>query len=199
MEPLRDEVEQVVLMDPRETENTKPLEETTPISIHPEYPDRHVMIGTELAQEQRNALVEFLKRNFDVFAWSQGDVPGIDPQVAMHKLQVNTANPPVRQKRRKFAPERLRVIDEEVAKLIRAKVIKEAHYPEWLANVVVAPKKGGKWRVCVDYTDLNKACPKDSFPLPKIDLIVDAHLNTSFLASWMPSQDTIRSRCFLPT
>ena len=65
MEPLRDEVEQVVLMDPREIENTKPLEETTPISIHPEYPDRHVMIGTELTEELRSALVEFLKRNFD--------------------------------------------------------------------------------------------------------------------------------------
>ena len=70
MESLRDEVEQVVLIDPRETKNTQPLEETIPISIHPEYPDRHVMIGTELAEEQSNALVEFLKRNFDVFAWS---------------------------------------------------------------------------------------------------------------------------------
>ena len=68
MEPLRDEVEQVILLDPREIENTKPLEETTPISIHPEYPDRHVMIGTELTNELRCALVEFLKRNFDVFA-----------------------------------------------------------------------------------------------------------------------------------
>ena len=61
----------------------------------------------------------------------------------MHKLYTNPGHPPVRQKRRKFAPERLRVIDEEVTKLVKAKVIKEAHYPEWLANVVVAPKKGG--------------------------------------------------------
>ncbi|GFZ00544.1 hypothetical protein Acr_14g0001790 [Actinidia rufa] len=174
VETLRDEMEQLILEDPRETENTKPLEEVTPISIHPNYPERQVMIGTELIDELRIALTDFLKRNSDVFAWSQGDVPGIDPEVAMHKLFTKPDCSPVRQKRRKFAPERLKVIEEEISKLIKAKVVREAHYPDWLANVVVAPKKGEKWRVCVDFTDLNKACPKDSFPLPKIDLIVDA-------------------------
>ncbi|GFZ17254.1 hypothetical protein Acr_26g0005240 [Actinidia rufa] len=171
---LRDEIEQLILEDPRETENTKPLEEVVPISIHTNYPNRQVMIGTELTDELRLALTDFLKKNSDVFAWSQGDVPGIDPEVAMHKLFTRPEYSPVRQKRRKFAPERLKVIEDEISKLIRANVVREAHYPDWLANVVVAPKKGGKWRVCVDFTDLNKACPKDSFPLPKIDLIVDA-------------------------
>ncbi|GFZ06759.1 hypothetical protein Acr_18g0009290 [Actinidia rufa] len=61
-----------------------------------------------------------------------------------------------------------------MAKLIKANVIRESHYPDWLANIVVAPQKGGKWRVCVYFTDLNKAYPKDSFSLPKIDLIIDA-------------------------
>ena len=92
----------------------------------------------------------------------------------MHKLFTDPKHSPVRQKRRKFVPERLKVIEDEVDKLIRANVVWEAHYPDWLANVVVAPQKGEKWRVYVDFTDLNKACPKDSFPLPKIDLIVDA-------------------------
>ena len=58
-------------------------------------------------------------------------------------------------------------------KLLKAGFIREVKYPEWLANVVVVPKKGGKWRVCVDYTNLNDACPKDSFPLPRIDQIVE--------------------------
>ncbi|GFS45972.1 hypothetical protein Acr_00g0099270 [Actinidia rufa] len=146
-EMLRDEVEQLTLADPRETNNTKPLEEVVPISIHPDYPNRHIMIGTELTDELRFALVNFLKKNYDVFAWSQGDVPGIDPEIAMHKLFTNPESSPVRQKRRKFAPERLKVIEDEVDKLIRANVVREAHYPDWLANVVVAPKKGGKWRL----------------------------------------------------
>ena len=100
------------------------------------------MIGTELTDELRSVLMEFLKKNFDVFAWSQGVVACIDSQVTMHKLFTNPEHPLVHQKRRKFAPECLKVIEEEVAKLIKASVIKEAHYPEWLANVVVAPKKG---------------------------------------------------------
>ena len=54
-------------------------------------------------------------------------------------------------------------------KLLEAEFIREIKYSEWLANVVVVPKKGGKWRVCMDYTDLNEACPEDSFPLPRID------------------------------
>ena len=68
--------------------------------------------------------------------------------------------------------------------LVEGNFIKEVKYPEWLANVVVVPKKGGKWGVCVDYTNLNKACPKDNFPLPRIDQIIDViagHEILSFL------------------
>ena len=88
----------------------------------------------------------------------------------------------VRQKRRKFASKCLKVIEDEVSKLIKAGVIRKFHYSDWLVNVVVAPKKGGKWRVCVDFIDLKKACPKDSFLLPKIILIVDATSKYEFLS-----------------
>ena len=99
---------------------------------------------------------------------------GIDPSITTHCLQVDPSFPPVRQKRRKFAEERNQAIDEEVTRLLRIGAIKEVQYPEWLANVVVVKKKNGKWRVCIDFTDLNKACPKDSFPLPHIDVLVDS-------------------------
>ena len=82
-----------------------------------------------------------MKKNYDVFVWSQDDVPRIDPQVAVHKLFTNPNHSLVRQKRKKFTPKRLKVIKEEVAKLIKANVIREFHYLDWLANVVVAPKK----------------------------------------------------------
>ncbi|GFY87150.1 hypothetical protein Acr_05g0007890 [Actinidia rufa] len=140
---LRDEIEQLILEDPRETENTKPLEEVVPISIHPNYPDRQVMIGTELTDELRTALIDFLKKNFDVFAWSQGDVPGIDPKVAMHKLFTKPEYSPVRQKRRKFAPERLKVIEDEVNKLIKANVVREATIRIGSPTSSSPPKKGG--------------------------------------------------------
>ena len=73
---------------------------------------------------------------------------------------------------------------EEVSKLKKAGAIKEVFYPEWLANTVMVKKKNGKWRVCVDFTDLNKACPKDPFPMPRIDRLVDStigHPRMSFL------------------
>jgi hypothetical protein len=62
----------------------------------------------------------------------------------------------------------------EVEKLLKAQFIEEVYYPDWLANVVLVKKSNGKWRMCVDFTDLNKACPKDSFPLPRIDALVDS-------------------------
>ena len=63
---------------------------------------------------------------------------------------------------------------DEVNKLLIANFIWEVHYPEWLANVVMVKKATGKWRMCVDFTDLNQACPKDSFPFPRIDQLVDS-------------------------
>ena len=99
---------------------------------------------------------------------------GIDPDIVVHRLQVDPDHPPVKQKRHKFALERNKVINEEVQKLLDIGSVREVHYHDWLANVVIVRKKNGKWRVYIDFTDLNKACPKDSFPLPHIDILVDA-------------------------
>ncbi|KAJ9552165.1 hypothetical protein OSB04_016210 [Centaurea solstitialis] len=110
----------------------------------------------------------------DCFAWSHEDMVGIDPDIISHKLNVDPSFKPIKQKRRKFAPERNKVINDEVDNLLKTGKIREVKYPDWLANVVVVQKKNGKWRVCIDFTDLNKACPKDPFPLPHIDAMVDA-------------------------
>ncbi|KAJ9558912.1 hypothetical protein OSB04_013526 [Centaurea solstitialis] len=89
--------------------------------------------------------------------------------IISHKLNVDSTFKPIKQKRRKFAPERNKVINDDIDNLLKAGKIREVKYPDWLANVVVIQKKNGKWRVCIDFTDLNKACPKDPFPLPHID------------------------------
>ena len=112
---------------------------------------------------------------------------GISPTHASHRLNVAPSAKPVRQKVRRFHPDRHLVIQTEVNNLLQNRFIRAVKYLEWLANVVVVLKKGNKWRVCVDYTDLNDACPKDSFPLPRIDQIVDAsagHGMLSFLDSF---------------
>ena len=100
-------------------------------------------------------------------------MPGIDPSVIVHRLNVNPASSPIRQKKRVFTQERDKVIVEKVRKLLEADFIREVYYPDWLVNIVMVKKAKRKWRMCVDFTDLNRACPKDSYPLPRIDTLVD--------------------------
>ncbi|KAL5572615.1 hypothetical protein UlMin_022212 [Ulmus minor] len=119
-------------------------------------------------------MIAFLREHRDVFAWSHEDMPGIDPSIIVHRLNIDPNFKPVKQKRRTFNAERYMAINTEVDKLLKAKFIEEANYLDWIANVVLVKKANGNWRVCVDFTDLNCACPNDSFPLPKIDQLVDA-------------------------
>ena len=108
----------------------------------------------------------------------------MDPEFICHHLNVNPLVTPKKQLPRRPSKEHAEAVREEVAKLKQVGAIKEVFYPEWLANTVVVKKKSGKWRVCVDFIDLNKAYPKDPFPMPKIDQLVDAtvgHPRMSFL------------------
>ena len=102
------------------------------------------------------------------------DMPGIDREIITHRLNVLIGDKGKIQKRRSFNPERYLAINEEVEKLITAKFVREAKFPNWVSNVVMVKKSNGKCRICIDYTDLNKACPKDCFPLPRIDQLVDS-------------------------
>jgi hypothetical protein len=99
-------------------------------------------------------------------------MPGIPREVAEHALEIRASSKPVKQRLRRLDKEKCKVIGEEIHKLLKAGFIKVVHHPEWLANPVLVKKKNGKWRMCVDYTSLNKACPKVPFPLPHIDQIV---------------------------
>ena len=92
----------------------------------------------------------------------------------VHKLNVSPSFPPIRQKNRVFAQEWDKAIAKEVRKLQEAKFIGEVYYPDWLANVVMVKKANGIWRMFVDFSDLNKVCPKDSYPLLHINILVDS-------------------------
>ncbi len=147
----------------------EPLEKLNAIVLDDEHPEKSTRIGANLPLQTRESIVHFLKNNKDVFAWSHEDMSGIDPSIISHKLNVNPCLRPIKQKRRIFAPERNNAIMEEVDKLLTANFIREVFYLDWLANVVMVKKSKGKWRMCIDFTDLNKACLKNSFPLPRID------------------------------
>ena len=162
-------------LDMRDEVNTQPepLEDMEPVSMDDD-PEHLTYIGVKLAEYLRRLFTRFLRQNKDVFAWKQVDMGGIDPTIITHRLNVSPSFKPIKQKRRSFTPERQKAINEVVNKLLQAGAIREVEYPEWLANVVLVKKANDKWRLCIDFTDVNKACPKDSFPLPRIDLIVDA-------------------------
>ncbi|XP_068504586.1 uncharacterized protein [Phaseolus vulgaris] len=164
---------------------TAPAEEATPIQDNnrdqqaTNVVDRNIggktfKLGRLLSQEEQEAVAEVISRHLDAFAWSASDMPDIDPDFLCHHLSMDATVRPVRQRRRKFNEKRQLVVREETQKLLRAGHIREIQYPEWLANVVLVKKANGKWRMCVDFTDLNKACPKDSYPLPSFDALVDS-------------------------
>jgi hypothetical protein len=94
-------------------------------------------------------------------------------EVAEHALKIRLGSKPVKQRLHHFDEEKCRAIGEEITRLLVARFIKEVYHPKWLANPGLVRKKSRKWRMCVDYTSLNKACPKDLFPLPHIDQVVD--------------------------
>ena len=133
---------------------------------------------------EKHALIEFLRDNVDVFTWDACEAPGINPDFICHHLNVNPTITPRKQPPKRSSKDHYETVKEEVTKLKRTEAIKEVFYPEWLANTVVVKKKNSKWRVYVDFTDLNKTCLKDPFPLPQIDQLVDAtvgHPSMSFL------------------
>ena len=121
-------------------------------------------LGRSLEGEAQYQIAKVIERHLDPFAWSASDMPGIDLDFLCHHLAMDPQVRPVRQRRRKFNEERRQAIRDETQKLLAAGHIREVQYPEWLANVVLVKKSNGKWRMCVDFTDLNKACPKDSYP-----------------------------------
>ena len=146
--------------------------------------ERFFQIETQLPSQEKEKLIEFLKRNMDVFTWSAYKAPGVDLNFICHHLNINPSVTPKKQPPRCSSKDHSVIVRDEVIKLKQTRAIKEVFYPEWLANTVVVKNKNGKCQVCVAFIDLNKVCPKDHFPIPQIDQPVDAtvsHHRMSFL------------------
>ncbi|GJV81105.1 reverse transcriptase domain-containing protein [Tanacetum coccineum] len=144
------------------------------VAIHPDYPEQEVSIGGSLSDTGRAAVCALLQRNLDIFAWEPKHMTGVPRSITEHKLKIRQGYSPVRQKKRGQAPERTKAILEEVHKLVEAGIMREVYYHDWLSNPVMVKKSDGSWRMCVDFTDLNKACPQDCYPLPEIDWKVES-------------------------
>ncbi|GKD91820.1 reverse transcriptase domain-containing protein [Tanacetum coccineum] len=150
------------------------VEERIKVAINPEYPEQTILIGSTLTKEGQNKLCDLLQRNLDVFAWKHTDMTSVPRHIAEHRLNVREGCSSARQKKRGQAADRNQAIQEEVEKLVAAGIMKEVHYHSWLSNPVMVKKHDGRWRMCVDFKDMSKACPKDSYPLPEIDWKVES-------------------------
>jgi hypothetical protein len=158
---------------PKGSTSLKDQEATKLVPLEQAVPDRQVTISASLSPEEEAELIDTLAKNKDIFAWSASDLQGVSRDIVEHALDINPNMRPKKQKQRKMSEDRILAAKAEVQRLLEANVIREVKYSEWLANVVLIPKKNGKMRMCIDFTDLNKACKKDLFPLPRIDASVD--------------------------
>nr|KYP51927.1 Retrovirus-related Pol polyprotein from transposon 17.6 [Cajanus cajan] len=175
-------------LDPRlgEEDRIEPAEDLVPVQLG-QTPGQVTHMGSQLNENELNQVKRTVRDNRDLFAWHASDMPGIDPKFLCHRLAVCRDARPIAQKKRKMGDEKRKAADAEVKKLLHARFIREVTYTTWLANIVLVRKANGKWRMCTDYTDLNKACPKDAYPLPCIDRLVDGasgHSIFSFLDAY---------------
>jgi hypothetical protein len=143
-----------------------PLDSATPKQI--------VIISEDLTSQEEEKLISCLSRNKEVFSWSALDLVGVSRTVIEHSLGIDPSVRPKKQRLRKMSDEKIEAAKAEVHRLLEDNFIEPVAYPTWLSNVVMVQKKSGKWRMCIDFTSLNKACPKDNFPLPRINKIVDS-------------------------
>jgi hypothetical protein len=156
-----------------EAERMKAVDDTRTVPLYADVPSRTVMIGTEVSKEEEDKLLQFLRHNQDVFAWSKSDLTGVHRSVIEHALDTDPKIKPKLQRQRPMSDDRVKSAEAKVQKLLDVRIIREVQYPVWVANVVIVPKKNGNMCMCIDFTELNKACPKDPYPLPRIDIIID--------------------------
>ncbi|XP_073121038.1 uncharacterized protein [Henckelia pumila] len=149
-------------------------EEHEVVQLFPEQPGKLVKIARNLEVGLMDQVKACLAKNTDVFAWSSQELTGIPSQVAEHKLNILLGARVIKQKKRHFGAEKDKVIADQVRELNEAGHIREVQFPTWLSNVVLVPKATGKWRMCIDFRNLNEACPKDCYPLPRVDQLVDS-------------------------
>ena len=138
--------------------------------------------------EDKQKIKEVLTTNKDLFAWTTSDISGIDPRTMPHRLSVCHEAKPMAQRKRMLGEERRLAAEAKASKLKQVGFIREVQYTTWLANIVLVKKSNGQWCMCTDYTDLNNACPKDVYPLPNINRLVDGaagHDAMSFLDAYL--------------
>ncbi|GKF36116.1 hypothetical protein Tco_0112874 [Tanacetum coccineum] len=147
------------------------------VIVNDKYPDQTATIGKQLPERFKKELQNLLKSNADVFAWTYADMIGIlrtimvegKPFNTEHKLNEYNHVKPIKQNKRGLGPNRNMAVCKETKELTKVGILQKVKHQTWVANPVMVRKSDGGWRMCVDFIDINKACPKDCYPLPEFD------------------------------
>jgi hypothetical protein len=171
-EPEELEIKKKLCQD--EKKRMQPHKHTKKVRLCEDVHDKTITIARGMTKEEENALITFLRNNQDVFAWRKRDLRGVPRDVIEHALRLDPKIPPKRQKLRVISSQKELAVQSEVDQLLDAGVIREIQFTTWLSNIVMVPKKNRGKRMCIYFTLLNKTCPKDDYPLPRINVLVDA-------------------------
>eukprot|EP00253_Pinus_taeda_P016303 PITA_16303 len=137
------------------------------------FPGRTLNINKNLENLQQEELTKILQKNSAAFAWEYTDMKGIDPKTCIHHIYIKENSRPIKQPQRRMNPNLREIVKEELQKLLNVNLIYPISDSQWVSPLVIVPKKNSKWRVCIDYRELNKTTLKDHFPLPFIDQVLD--------------------------
>ena len=156
-----------------------PLEE---INLGDDQNPRITYVSNLLKKSFKERLSKLLKEYKDCFAWDYDEMPGLSRSIVEHRLPLVQNAKAVKQPSRRFALDIILKIKEEIERLLKAKFIRTARYVHWISNIVPVMKKNGKLRVCIDFRDLNNATPKDEYPMPIADMMVDSAAGNEILS-----------------
>jgi hypothetical protein len=135
---------------------------------------RPTFVNKTLETDPRNEMIGLLKEYSDCFAWNYTEMPGLSREIVEHRLPIKSGFRPFKQKARTFRPDLLPRIKDEIYRLLEANFIKPCRYAEWISNIVpVEKKESGKLRVCIDFHNLTRATPKDEYPMPIADTLIN--------------------------
>jgi hypothetical protein len=151
-----------------------PADELEEIDIGPGDKPRPTFISKKLHPSLREPMITLLKEYADCFAWDYTEMPGLDRSIVEHRLPLKSGFRPFQQRIRQMKADVLVEVKKEIEKMLEAGFIRACRYAEWISSVVPVQKKDGRWRVCVDFRDLNRATPKDEYPMPVAEILINA-------------------------
>lgn len=144
------------------------------------FPGNNLNINSHLEVSQEQKLIELLRKYSKAFSWDYTNMAGIHPDTCTHHIYMEENVIPIRQPQRRMNPMLKEIVKDELWKLLKVDFIYTISESQWVSPLVVVPKKNGKWRICVDYRELNKETLKDHFPLPFIDQVLDTLIGNKF-------------------